>query len=169
MSSEQNNTPDWIKTHNREKAEEKRQSNEIGQRQLEASLVIKDTGPEFWKQLVDRVGVNVGALPSLEGEELAGSVSVTGTAGAELSCHIQVDRRSVRLGPELSRMNLFYRPGESRIRRWYQNREMGDIELVKYRNEVRAVIEGANPMTAQELGDRTVEWMAERVKARRSR
>lgn len=165
--NEKENIPDWIKKQKRQKAEEKRQANEISQRQLEAAMLIQQGGPDFWKQLVDRVGVNVRALPELEGEELTGSVSLSAASGGELSCFIQVDRRSVRFGPELSHMSLFYRPGESRIRRWYQDREMSDIELVTYHNEVRAVIDGSAPMTAEDLGDQIVEWMAEHVKARR--
>jgi hypothetical protein len=132
-------------------------------------MLIQQGGPDFWKLLVDRVGVNVRALPELEGEELAGSASLSGASGGELSCFIQVDRRSVRFGPQLSHMSLFYQSGGSRIRRWYQDQEMEDIALVTHRNEVRAVIDGDAPMTAQQFGDHIVEWMAERVKATRSR
>jgi hypothetical protein len=125
--------------------------------------VIQQKGPGFWEQLVDRIEVNVKALPELEGTELAGSVSTSGESSGELSCIIQVDRRSVKFGPELSHMSLFYKPGEPRIRRWYQDQAMNEIELVTRDNEVLAVIDGIGHLTAPELGDQIVEWMAERV------
>ncbi|MGD0099269.1 MAG: hypothetical protein ABSC60_02865 [Acidobacteriota bacterium] len=168
MIEKGDNTPKWIQKQKREKAEEKRQADEITQRQLDAAMLIQQKGPDFWQQLVNRLEANVTALPELEDEELAGSVSPSAPSGGELSCFIEVDRRSVEFGPELSHMSLLYKSGGSRIRRWYQDREMNDIELVTYHNEVRAVIDGSAPMTAEDLGDQIVEWMAERVKAKRS-
>jgi hypothetical protein len=128
--------------------------------------LIHDKGPEFWQQLVDRIGINVGALKELEldGEEIVGTMS-HGNDGAERNCHIQVNRVSVRFGPELSQMNLWYRPGGNRIRRWYQNRDAGDIGLVSQGSEVRAVVDRSGPFTAHRLADSLVEWMAEQVKA----
>jgi hypothetical protein len=168
MPTELENTPAWIEKRKREKAEEERLAAEFTQQQLNASMSIQQRGPDFWKQLVDRVEVNVRALPELEGEELAGSVS-PGASGGELSCFIQVDRRSVKFGPELSHMSFFFRPGESRIRRWYQDRELDDIELVIDRDVVCAVINDSTPMTAQQLADYTVERMAKNVKAKTHR
>lgn len=168
MTREPDSTPDWINRHNREKAEEQRRADEDSQRQIEASVMIRQQGPEFWQQLVERLQVNANALTELQGEELFGTVSHS-NGGGERSCHIGVDRRSVKFGPALSRMNLFYNPGDHRIRRWYQDRDIGDIELVLRGNEVRAVGDGVSPKTAQQLAEHLVMWMAERVKVRRSR
>lgn len=164
MSQEPDNAPDWIKKHNREMEDQNRQADEEGRRQLQASKVVEENGPAFSKQLVDRIGINVKALKELAGEELTGTISLA-NHGRELNCYFQVNRQSVRYGPELSRMSLFYKPGGNRIRRWYQDQDAGDLQLVSNGNEVRASV-GGTPATAQQLADHIVEWMAERVKAR---
>jgi hypothetical protein len=168
MTQEPDNIPDWIKRHNREKAEEQHQADEDRHRQLEASALIREHGPEFWRQLVEHLQLNANALKELQGEELFGSVSHS-NGGGEQRCYIGVDRRSVKFGPELSRMNLFYKPGGQRIRCWYQDRAFGNIELVRYRDEVRAVDDGGSPKTAQQLANALVMWMAERVRPNQSR
>lgn len=165
MPDKPDDIPSWIATENEQKAAKAQAADEVAQREIDDSALIHKSSPQFWAQLVDRLGVNVKALPKLAGEELVGSVSQLASGGEE-NCHIQVNRQSVRFGPELSRMNLFYRPGGSRIRCWYQNQDAGDIELVRSGNEVRA-IDGAARVTAHELADHLVKWMADRVKADR--
>jgi hypothetical protein len=166
MTQEIDNTPAWIKKHQDQKATERKQAEAEHQRQLKASTLIHDKGPEFWQELTDQIGVNVRALKELEGEELIGTISVA-DQGAERNCYFQVNRQSVRLGPELSHMSFWYAPGGYRIRRWYQNQDIGDIELVAQGDAVRALLQN-RPITARELADLTVQWMAEKVKVRRS-
>jgi hypothetical protein len=165
MAQHLNNTPAWIKRHQDQKAAEKKQAQDEHQRQAEASTLIHDKGLEFWQELVDQIAVNVSALKELEGEELVGTVSQS-DHGLERNCYFQINRQSVRFGPELSRMSFWYLPGGGRIRRWYQNQNAGDIELVAYRDEVRALVNN-RPVTARELADLIVQWMAEKVKVRR--
>jgi hypothetical protein len=153
------NKPDWIKERNEEKAEQKRQ---------EASASIEANGPEFWKRFTDRVVVNARALQQLDGEELFGFASVSSTEPVsstefEHNCHIQIERRSVKHGPEMTKMNLWYTPGENRIRYWYQDTERNDIQLVIQGNEIRAHDAG-NTLTAEQLADRFIQTMAEHVK-----
>ena len=166
--AEQDNIPDWVKRKKREKEEEERKAEAEHQRQLAASKVVGEKGPDFWKHFVDQVGNNVRALKELEGEELVGMMSHENNS-AELHCYIQVNRQSVKWGPELSQMNLWYRPGTHRIRRWYQNADAGDIELISFGNEVRAKVDRSGPFTAEQLADRLVEWMAEQVSHRNFR
>lgn len=64
-------------------------------------------------------------------------------------------------------MSFWYAPGGYRIRRWYQNQDIGDIELVAQGDAVRALLQN-RPITARELADLTVQWMAEKVEVRRS-
>jgi hypothetical protein len=161
-----NPLPDWIAERQREKAEQDRKAAEDAERQLVAAKQVQTGSPEFWQHLLDRLAFNVKALPELPDDELVGSVSPMGAAHSpELSCHIQVNRQSVRRGPELSKMNLWYQPGGDRIRRWYQDRKMDDIDLQPGHNGVVAVIDGKMPMTAERLGDHIVRWMADRVRA----
>jgi hypothetical protein len=164
---EGNPLPDWIVKRQREKTEQDHKAEEMAQRQLEAAKLVQEGGSEFWQHLIDRLAFNVKALTELPEEELAGSVSPMGGAmhSPELSYHIQVNRQSVRLGPELSKMNLWYQPGGARIRRWYQDRKMEDITLQPGRQGVVAIIDDNMPMTAERLGDHIVSWMADRVRA----
>jgi hypothetical protein len=165
MNDESSNQPDWIKKSNREREEKKRQEDEDSQRQIKRALLVEQKGPDFWKRLLDRLADNVKALEKLEGEDLNGSMS-SGSPAGELDCQIHVNRSSVRFGPELSHMSLFYRPGGSRIRRWYQDQPIEDISLVEVNNEVLARAGNNTPMTAEQLADYIVESMAEKVKAR---
>jgi hypothetical protein len=164
MTGQADNTPSWIKRHKGQKETEQNQAELDRQRQLEASTLIRDKGPDFWQQLVEHIAINVRALKELEGEELIGTISVS-DQGHECNCYFQVNRQSVKFGPELSRMNLWYLPGGSRIRRWYQDQDIGDVELVAYGDEVRALYH-SSPIGAQQLAELTVESMAERVKPR---
>jgi hypothetical protein len=164
MTQEIDDTPAWIKKQQDKKAAEKRQVEEQQQRQFSASTVIHDKGSDFWQELVTQIALNAKALVKLEGEELAGYFSLN-ERGPEHHCHLQVNRHSVRFGPELSLMNLWYAPGSAHIRRYYQNQNIGDIELVANHEEVRAIYNG-RPVTARELADATVQWMAERVRAK---
>ena len=162
--SEDNPLPDWIAKRRQEKAEQERKDKEDQKKELAAAAQVQTGGPEFWKQLLDRLTLNVNSLPALIGDELVGNASRS-TDGPELSCYIQVNRQSVKHGPALSQMNLWYKPGGYRIRRWYQNREMKDIILQAGSKGVSAVIDGSEPMTAVELGDNIVRNMVFQVRA----
>jgi hypothetical protein len=164
--SESNPLPGWIVREQREKAELDRKAKEDREKQLEAARLVQSEGREFWAQLLGRLELNVKALPALVGAELVGSASPSGgPTTPELSCHIQVNRQSVKHGPALSKMNLWYHPGGYRIRRWYQDCEMEDITLQPGRKGVEAVIDDYPPMTAVELGDHIVRNMALQVRA----
>jgi len=110
--------------------------------------------------------VNGQALEKLDREELVGRVSQATSpmrTGVEQNLYIQVNLQSVRFGPELSKMNLWYVPGGSRIRCWYQDQEMADIQLAIRGNDVceRHTHCGRNGGPHRAVD-------AERVKARRS-
>lgn len=170
MDYQPDNTPEWIKQHNQETAAQKARTEAAAQRRQEAAVPIEVAGPDFWQRFVDRVLVNAQALEKLDGEELVGRVSHATSpmrTGVEQNLYIQVNRQSVRFGPELSKMNLWYVPGGSRIRCWYQDQEMAEIQLAIRGNDVRAALAG-NIHTAEDMADHIVQWMAERVKARRS-
>jgi hypothetical protein len=158
-------TPAWIKRQQEQKATERKQAQDEEQQRLRASTVIRDKGLQFWQELADQLAVNVNALKELEDEELVGTIVLT-EQGTERNCRFHVNRQSVRFGPDPSHMSLWYIPGNGRIRRWYQDQNAGDIELVAYGDEVRARVDNRT-MKARELADRTVQWMAEKVKAKR--
>jgi hypothetical protein len=160
------NTPEWVKKHNEELAEKERLAVEAAERRRAAAVSIRASGPDFWSRFVARVIVNVRALPGLRGEELVGSVSPS-TGGPEHSCYIQVNRQSVRYLPELSKMNLWYAPGGNQIRCWYQNQPMPNFVLGIRGGKVLAAV-GGDHYTAEQLADHIIEWMAARVKVRRS-
>jgi hypothetical protein len=165
--SESNPLPDWIVREQRERVEQNRKAKEDREKQLEAAQLVQTNGPEFWAQLLGRLELNVKALPALVGAELVGNASHSnpGPGTPEHSCHIQVARQSVKHGPALSKMNLWYQPGGYQIRRWYQDRKMEDISLQPGRKGVEAVIDDCSPMTAVELGDHIVRNMALQVRA----
>ena len=165
MSNEPN-TPEWIRKHNEQKAEESRLEATASEQRRAAAATVLAGGPDFWKRLVERTIINVRALPDLKDEELIGSVSPS-TSGTEHSCHIEVNRSSVRYCPELSRMNLWYAPGGNQIRCWYQDQPMPNFILGVRGDEVLAAV-GGDHYTAEQLADHIIEWMAARVKVQRS-
>jgi hypothetical protein len=162
---EESDLPDWIKKHQVQKAAEKKQAQDEQGQQLKASALIHEKGSEFWQELVERIETNMKALKELEGAELVGSVSHS-DRGSERNCRFQANRQSVRFGPELSHMSFWHIPGKNRIRRWYQDQNAGEIELVAYGGEVRALANN-RPITARELADLTIQRMVEKVKVRR--
>jgi hypothetical protein len=164
MTQEFSETPAWIKRHQDQKAAEKKQAQDDQQRQLKRSTLIRDKGLGFWQELVEQIAINVGALKELEGEELVGTITLQ-DQGTERNCRFQVNRQSVRFGPALSHMSFWYIPGSGRIRRWYNDKDAGGVELVAYGDEVRASTRNG-PVSACELADRTVEGMAEQVKVK---
>jgi len=160
------NIPEWVRSHNERKAEEARLDAAAADQRGATAAAVQAGGPDFWKRFVDRTIVNVRALPDLKGEELIGSVSPS-TGSPEHSCHIQVNRSSVPYGPELSKMNLWYAPGSNQIRCWYQDQPMPNFLLGVRGVEVLAAV-GGDHYTAEQLADHIIEWMAARVKVRRS-
>ena len=162
----ESNTPEWVRKHNEQKAEEARLATAATEQRRAAAASVQAGGPDFWTRFVDRTILNVRALPDLRGEELVGGVSPS-TGGPEHSCHIQVNRQSVRYSPELSKMNLWYAPGGNQIRCWYQDQPMSNFVLGIRGDEVVANV-GGDHYTAEQLADHVIEWMAARVKVRRS-
>ena len=160
------NIPEWVRSHNERKAEEARLDAAAADQRGATAAAVQAGGPDFWKRFIDRTIVNVRALPDLKGEELVGTVSPS-TGGPEHSCDIQVNRQSVRYGPELSKMNLWYAPGGNQIRCWYQDQPMPNFVLGIGGGKVLAAV-GGDHYTAEQLGDHIIEWMAARVKVRRS-
>jgi len=160
------NTPAWVRKHIEREAEEARLDAAAAEQRGATAAAVQAGGLDFWKRFVDQTIVNVRALPDLKGEELIGSVSPS-TGGPEHSSHIQVNRSSVRYGPELSKMNLWYAPGGNQIRCWYQDQPMPNFVLGVRGDEVLAAV-GSDHYTAEQLADHIIEWMAARVKVRRS-
>jgi len=166
MTNQPDDAPEWIRKRNAEKAEQKRLEEESLRGQQQALESIEAGGPDFWKRFTDRVVVNAKALQQLEGEELFGSASLSVT-GPEHNCYILIERRSVKHGPEMTKMNLWYTPGGSRIRCWYQDTERNDLRLVIQGNEIRADYAG-NILTTEQLADHFIQTMVEHVKPRRA-
>lgn len=160
------NTPEWVGKHNERTAEEARLETAAAEKRGATAATVQACGPDFWKRFVDRTIVNVRALPDLKGEELIGSVSPS-TSAPEHSCHVQVNRSSIRYGPELSRMNLWYVPGGTQIRCWYQEQPVPNFVLGVRGDQVLAGV-GSDQYTAEQLADHIIEWMAARVKVVRS-
>lgn len=157
--------PDWITKRKEESVEAKQKESDNTRRLLDAARKIESDGPDFWKRLTDRIFGNVKALPEL-GEELFGSAPVS-TNGVELNCYILIERRSVRHGADMRKLNLWYQPGGNRIRSWYQDTEEDDIELLVSRDgNIRAQIAGRS-LTAVELADSLVQTMVDHLKPRR--
>jgi hypothetical protein len=168
MTSEQ---PDWIVQHQREKAAQDRKTEENQQRQLEAAKSVHERGAEFWQQLVDRLAFNAKAVEQGFFQTIDERLTAFAlpehdlTHTPDFSCHIQIDRLSVRNGPDSRQMLLYHRPGGNRIRRWYQRQELTDIELQAGPKGVAAVMDRNAPKTTQELADHIVRGMTNSVRA----
>jgi hypothetical protein len=166
MTSE-SNTPEWVRKHNEQKAEEARLEAAATDQRRAAAVSVRAGAPDFWTRFVAGVEVNARALRDLEGAELVGNVSVSAPSSTspEHQCHISVNRVSTRLGPLLSNMNLWYAPGGSHIRCWYQNQPLPDFGLGIRENEVLATV-GGDQFTAEQLAEHVVQWMVKQLNRR---
>jgi hypothetical protein len=133
-------------------------------------MSIQAGSPAFWQRFVDRAAANANALHKLDGEELVGSAShaLPGGMSPEHNCYIRAARQSTYYGPEMAWMNLWYTPRGGRIRCYYLDQPMEDIQLMVRAGRICAAFQG-DAIDAEELADRIVQGMTERVKARKRR
>lgn len=165
------NVPDWIEREVREKEQQQKEGEADRQRQMAAATSVREGSPIFWNRFLARLKSNTDALPQLK-EELVGSTSVFGPGqqtSVEQSCILQVNRQSVKYGPEICQLNLFHRPGGTVIRRNFEGEPLSDIRLQVGEKEVKASVDGYGPFSPEELADHIVRSMVERVRPKSGR
>lgn len=158
--------PDWIEREVRHKEQQQKESEANHRRQMAAATKVREGSLDFWMRFVARLKSNTDSLPDLR-EELVGSTTVLGHGQqmrAEESCVLQVNRQSVKYGPDICQLNLFHRSGGMVIRRNFEGRPLSDIQLQTDEKEVKALVDGYGPFSPVKLADHVVRWMVERVR-----
>jgi hypothetical protein len=163
MSEQQNSIPKWMQENNQAKLEAAAMATAAAERKSTVMAAFAADGLEFWKRFVAQAGVNAEALPSLIGEQLAGSMTVGGSSH-EHRCSIQVDRRS--LDPDLSVMHLYYKPGTNFIRCWYMDQELPHLRLEFTDEGIKGYL-SERLLDPEEFADAVVTWMVRQLKGRR--
>jgi hypothetical protein len=162
---------DWMDKERARIADAKRLADEVGQRQLAASITAQQGAPEFWKQFVDEVKVQTDGLekkftkPGFIDEKIVGHSSVEEPSAMlrDHSCTIIVNRYSVKFGPESCDMYIYYQPGATQIKRSARDQRDMFIDLEAGPQGVMANVNGSS-MTAKQLAAYIVKGMYERVK-----
>ena len=116
---------DWMDRESARIADAKRLAEELGQRQLAASMTAQQGAPEYWKQFVDEVKVQADDLekkftkPAFIDEKIVGHSAVKEPSAMlrDHSCTIIVNRYSVKFGPESCELYFYYQPGATQIKR----------------------------------------------------
>jgi hypothetical protein len=170
MTGEPDKTPDWIKRNKQRETEAKRKAAEQSQRVLESTMSIANDGQDFWKRFVAQVKINT---DDLEGnftrsidEKIVGFTSTEYdlARSPEWSCHIHVNRYSVRFSPDMRQLHLYYQPGGSTIRRATQFGEREyPVDLTMRGNEVCVEV-GGEVLTAEEFANHSVESMVKQIR-----
>jgi hypothetical protein len=152
-------------------ADAKRLADELGQRQLEASMTAQQGAPEYWKQFVDEVKIQTDDLekkftkPGFIDEKIIGH-SIVKEPSATLqdhSCTIIVTRYSTQFGPESCELYFYYQPGATQIKRSIRDQRDVFIDLQAGPQGVMVNVNGFS-MNAKQLAANIVKEMYERVK-----
>jgi len=168
MTSESDNTPDWIKRDRREEAEAGQQATERSRRYLEAAMSIGKGGSDFWNEFVGQVKSNTEALErnftrTMDEKIVGHTISEPeSTLTPDRSCTIEVIRHSVKFGSDSRKTHLYYRPHGLNIRRVYQGKE-DKVDLTIEGNEIRVDVFGT-VLTAKDFASHTVESMVRSIK-----
>lgn len=85
------------------------------------------------------------------------------THTTEWSCHIQVERRSVRFSPDSRQLHLYYRPSGFIIRRAVQFSGQEYPVDITLRGDEVCVEVGGSVLTAEEFANHTVESMVKQI------
>jgi len=156
--------PLWIQKENEQKAQAAREAEVATPRRIDESNFIQVLGPGYWDQLALALQFNTLALDKLEGEELHGSLS-NSVSGLEHNLHVQVERHSVKHGPEFAWLNLWYTPGNGSMRFSSGDRMQPNIELIILGQQVLALFDGKR-LNADQLGEKLVRQIAGQVRAK---
>ncbi|MGA2150523.1 MAG: hypothetical protein ABSH49_36865 [Bryobacteraceae bacterium] len=124
--------PDWMKQamDNNELGELKKAN--AAKDQIIAQLKIRQESPEFWKQLLEKLALQVAFLHEAFG--LDGSMNTSDSANGEILCSIDISWHTA--SPRTMYVNLFYRPGGSVIRYWPQFGEPADLPFGVVKDEL---------------------------------
>lgn len=154
--------PKWVK--NRESQailiEAKREART--EREKAALKKIEATGPEFWRQLLIELRVNVDALGGLGASGKVDSHFDENTH--EEICRVDVVKKGPIIG--MTYVGLFYKPGDIKIRSLAKEGEGVTYTLCVSRgcDDLRVVSsDGVEPLTAKEMAETIVEELFERV------
>ncbi len=168
MANNEDSTPDWIKKDREAAAETARREAEENQRRSAEGLSVSKAAPDFWRTLVEQLRINTGALEpnytrSID-EKIVGHTFVRDdtTHTTEWSCDIRVERYSVKFSPADSKLQLYFQPGSTTIRRVLNFSKQDEVALVMQRNEVCVEVAG-RVLTAKRFAEETVQRLFEQV------
>src|SRR5271156_2017418 len=104
--------PGWIKELESKAEAAKREREASAHRDIAAALVVNTEGPKFWHQLLRELAINAEALQRIN---IRGSSSEpSDSQGGEQHCRVQLSL--LGLFPAQTYTDLFYTPGDSKIR-----------------------------------------------------
>jgi hypothetical protein len=164
--------PTWVQKENDQKSKAAREAELAAARRADAANFIRKRGPGYWDQFATSLEFNALALEKLEGEELHGSVSKSVT-GNEHNLHVRVERRSVKHGPELRWLNLWYIPGNGFMRCYYMDQMQPNVEFAvsgkpELGQDILALFDG-KMLNADDLGEDIIRQMAGQARAKQRR
>ena len=131
-----------------------------------AQLVLESSGPEFWHKFVKEAAINTEALVKNKKLGVRGRTSPKGSPGGEQLCRIEIARTGIF--PSLTWMDLFYMPGDSRIRCYTLEGNAFELTFVVRGNGKGVAIQTEDefyPVAAETLAEMLTKQMVKQVRS----
>jgi hypothetical protein len=104
--------PDWMKRAKEASDLREATAANTAKAHAIAQMKVVNDGPTYWKEMVQKLGIQAEFLQKAFG--LAGTMNVSDGHGGEILCRVDVNLYA--LMPKSAYVNLFYRPGGSVVR-----------------------------------------------------
>jgi hypothetical protein len=159
-----NDTPEWIRKRNAQKESIESQQAAIAQQSVKVSTLLSTQGPHIWQRFVDALRVNALALSKLklDDEQLAGATTPSGTP--PINCQVNVERRSVRRGPQQNRIVFHYDSGRTDlIRVTPMSGQEQTLPLRKGPDDIVGLFYENSILTPEKMAEKIIQQMADSV------
>ncbi len=136
---------------------------------MSESRSISKNGQDCWRAVVEEIQNNAATLEQnytrTMDEKIVGFVmpEYDLTHTPEWSLHIEVLRYSVRFGPASCKLQLYYLPGGSAMRRVLELSKQDQVSLVILHDDQVGVDVHGRFLTAKAFADQTIQQMFEKV------
>ncbi len=152
--------PDWMKKSKEASELREARAANAAKDQVIAQMKVESGGPIFWKELIEKLGIQTGHLPEAF-KKITGTVNVSDSQNGEIQCRLDVSLQD--LVPKSAYVILFYRPGGVVIRCHPQIGTGKDLQFSYVDEKVILILDGkhCNPeQTASHLVQELVRQVA---------
>ena len=151
-------TPEWIRNRKAQTAVLRTTTEAAEQSKAVTQLRIEAEGPEFYRQVLLEIKLNLDALPDIGAR---GTLSTFGSPRGEQRCRIDVARAG---SPSVTYTDMAYAAGDSKIRTWTLEGDARVYSLCVGPKGIRLMADDEFVQkTAREVAESLIEAMVDRV------